>query len=281
MINSQISTYRPAYSRERWTRQRPRVQIVSQVSLEIPYVDDTRDTFAIAQNEVLRWLNNRAGTKLPDAAWEGRTFNLKEVGSQLVEAVNIDGDVWAARLDDADKEVAQRSWTTEFVIRSDPNRENTVLFGCRLSCIALGENPPFTPTIPGVVRQVNDQLGGSIDGRPLSQSAWRVLDGGSANDLVDLLLNPTRQRAIIVVSSPPYGEPPLVSATRLAKSLIGVAHVVDLSSEASLILNRLLGREFSVFNGAVRTYRTDFMPEEDQPGEHPLATLERIRVLAG
>ena len=277
MINPQTSTYRPTYSRERWTRQRSRVQIVSQVSLEIPCVEDTRNAFGVVQNEVLRWLSNRDGVTLTDEAWKGNSFTLKEVGMQPTEAIKLHDDFWAAQFVDADREVAQRSWTTEFVIKIEPERKDTILFGCRLSCTALGENPTFTPSIPRVVRQVNMQLGGSIDGRPLSQSAWRVEDDKSVNELVDLLLDSNRQRSVIVVSSPPYGEPPLVSATNLAKSLIGVAHVIDLSSEASYILTSRIGREFSVFNGAVRTYRTDFLPEEDQPSEHPRALFERIR----
>ena len=279
MTNLQVSAYRPTPSKDKWARQHPisRTQIVSQVLLEIPCADDASNTFHIAQHEVLRWLNNRAGARLPDEAWTGQSFSLDEIGMQPTQAIKLNEDFWSARLIDADKSVAQRSWTTEFVIKIEPNHKSKVLFGCRLSCTALGENPPFTPTIPGVVRQVNEQLGGSIDGRVLSQSAWRVEDDKSVNELVDLLLDPNRQRSVIVVSSPPYGEPPLVSATSLAKLLIGVAHVIDLSSEASYILTNLIGREFSVFNGAVRTYRTDFLPEEDQPSEHPRALYERIR----
>ena len=277
MSNLHDSDDRNSIIRYRRTRLQPKVQIVSQVSLEFPRVRDAVDNFGVVQNEVLRWISNRAGTKLPDAAWEGHSFVLNEIGSQPLEAIKLTDHFWAARLDDADKQVPQRTWTTEFVIRVEPDIATKVSFGCRLSCTALGENPMFTPTIPGVLRQINDQLGGSLDGQPLSQSAWRVEDDKSVTALVNLLLEPTRHRAVIVVSSPPYGEPALISTRSLAKSLIGVAHVVDLSSEASFALTDRIGREFSVFNGAVRTYHPDFLPEEDQPTDHPRAIFERIR----
>ena len=277
MSDIHYSKYRNADFRFRRTRQQPKVQIVSQVLLEFPCVGDISETFGVVQNEVLRWIGNRAGTGLPDAAWEGRSFALNEIGSQPLEAIKLSNGFWAARLDDADRQVPQRSWTTEFVIKVKPENATNVFFGCRLSCTALGDNPTFTPTIPGVVRQINDRLGGILDGRPLIKSAWRVTNDKSVTDLVNLLLEPTRQRAVIVVSSPPYGESALISVETLARSLTGVAHVIELSSEASFILTDRVGREFSVFNGAVRTYQPDFLPEEDQPTDHPRAIFERIR----
>jgi hypothetical protein len=42
-------------------------------------------------------------------------------------------------------------------------------------------------------------------------------------------------------------------------------------------LTELLGREYSVYRGAVRTYRVGFDPEEDQPSDHPVCRAERIR----
>jgi hypothetical protein len=58
--------------------------------------------------------------------------------------------------------------------------------------------------------------------------------------------------------------------------VLGVAHVVELNSNASFRLTTLLGREFSVFDGAVRTYRPGFNPEFDEPSSHPLAFSKSI-----
>ena len=112
------------------------VQPVSQVAFECES-GDTQSAFLTAQKEVLKWVARRAGRQLPDKAWDGQTFDLADVGSQPTAAVAIEKPrYWAVRIDDADKEVARRTWTTEIGIGIAPNY-NT-LFGCRLFCAALG-----------------------------------------------------------------------------------------------------------------------------------------------
>lgn len=278
MINRTRSKLRPEYVRgNSVSSHRPNVQIVSQVSLKFPCFGASDNTFEIAQDEVLRWLSSRAGTKLPDHAWEGRSFILDELAAQNTEAIKLSDTMWAARLIDADKEVPQRFWTTEFSIKVDQRRRDSVIFGCRLFCTAHGDNPAFTPSVPAVIRRLNERLGGTIDGWPLSQSAQYIQDPDSVENLVSLLSDPERQRAVIVISAPPYGESLLVSHNRLARSLTGIAHVIRISSESSHMLANYVGSEFSVFGGAVRTYRPGFQPDSDQPSEHPVASSSRIR----
>ena len=255
--------------------QHPAVQIVSQVLIEVP-TDFPLQTFRECRTEALRWAENRARRKLPPEAWWGHSFDLKNVGTQPVSAVAID-DYWTARIDDADKNVPQRTWITEIGIGIDPGEENLVTFGCRLYCRDLGENPPFSSTIPGVVMQIADNLHATADGQTISTSAWRVHDESTVDQLVDFMLEPSRQRSVIVVASPLSDQPPMVNADGLAKSLVGVAHVASITEDASFILTERVGREFSVFNGAVRTYRTGFFPDADQPSAHPLALYDKVR----
>ena len=77
--------------------------------------------------------------------------------------------------------------------------------------------------------------------------------------------------------TPENDSAPLISAETLALKTLGSAHVVVLSASAAFELTNALGREFSVFNGAVRTYRANFDPESDEPSMHPLALAESIR----
>ena len=46
---------------------------------------------------------------------------------------------------------------------------------------------------------------------------------------------------------------------------------------ASYILSDFIGREFSVFQQGVRTYRPNFNPERDEPFNHPLGLPVRIK----
>lgn len=90
------------------------VRKVSQVALRIVGGNDQKTNFEIARRNCLVWLSNRAGQQLPKNAWDGKSFTLDEVGAQRTAAVALSKPVaWAARLDDADKTVPQRFWTTE------------------------------------------------------------------------------------------------------------------------------------------------------------------------
>lgn len=250
----------------------PIVQIVSQVIIDLPS-DSPAETLEYCRGESLKWAQRKAGTHLPPEAWQGHQFDLKGLHTQPVSATSLDG-YWAARIDDADKSVAQRTWITEIGINN--KNENTVTFGCRLYCRALGENPPYPPTIPSVVRRIASAHSVTIDGRPLRTSAWWIDDQRTVDQLVAFLLQPTRQRSVIAVAAPSAGNPPALSVNRLASSLIGTAHVAYVTEDASYLLTESVGREFSVFSGAVRTYRTGFYPEADQPSAHPLALYDRI-----
>ena len=57
---------------------------------------------------------------------------------------------------------------------------------------------------------------------------------------------------------------------------LGLAHIVQIPWDMAFEWTKLVGKAWSVFHGAVRTYmpRLDF--ERDTPTRHPLATVERI-----
>ena len=255
----------------------PTAQIVSQVLLNLPSPEPAQ-TFQEARAESLKWAHNRAGVTLPSGAWWGHQFHLMGITAQPVAAVPLGDDFWALRVDDADRQTAQRTWITEIGVAI---AETGVTFGCRLYCRTLGENVPFSPSIPGVVRQIVDNLRPTIDGRNIQASAWRVHDEDSVRQLVDFLTEPTRQRSVIVVASPPDGQRYSVDPDLLARSLLGVSHVVTIGQDASFILSDSVGREFSVFDGAVRTYQTGFYPDADQPSSHPLALGSKIEESPG
>jgi hypothetical protein len=260
--------------RDRLYGRRAEVQPVSQVTLEIPSADPVQ-TLERVRHMVLEWMAERAGRSLPSAAWQGQAFELNEVGAQPVEGVVIaEPPCWAARIDDADRVVPQRTWVTEVALAIAGS--DRVIFACRLYCVARGENPPYGPSVPRFVRQVAGGLGARLDGRPLSPSAWNVDTQNAVRELVQLLVSPSRKSPVIVVSRSNETGETLIPADRLAEEAIGVAHVVSLSANASYHLTDLLGKEFSAFNQAVRTFRPGFDPEQDQPSAHPLAMAPAI-----
>jgi hypothetical protein len=124
-----------------------------------------------------------------------------------------------------------------------------VRFGTRLTCVTRGDDPPFTPSIPGLVRQLADTIGLTDYGQPILSVPILVEDRTSAEDLVNLLTDKRRTRPVFAISRTEIGT--IINANYLAGQCCGAGHVVAISSEASFALTDLLGREYSVYRGAV------------------------------
>ncbi|GMW05563.1 MAG: hypothetical protein QY320_08290 [Gammaproteobacteria bacterium] len=249
---------------------------VSQVLLHLRGTDKTK-LFDKARNEILDWIAGRAGRTLPDAARRGEAFELDDVGSQPVAAVTLeDPRYWAARLDDADKNVPQRTWVTEIGLADDPS--DGIIFGVRLVCVTRGRDAPCDRTIPSFVRTIAVPGSAWLDAVPIRSGPWLVSDDGAVEELVQLLTRP-RRADVIVIALPEVSENPadaLVAAGDLYRRTLGAAHIVLLSGPASFHLSDRIGKEYSVFRQAVRTYRPGFDPDRDEPYSHPLALPHRI-----
>lgn len=256
---------------------RPAVRPISQVLLTLRGGKDV-DNFDSARKHCLQWLAYRAGRPIPPAAWNGASFELEDVGAQRVGAVSIETPrYWAARLDDADRAVAQRTWVTEIGIGQ--KNSGPILFGARLTCVTRGDDAPFARSIPGFIRTVVASGGATLDGRPIGRDPWLVKSERDVDRLVELLVNRERHADVIVFSLPEGSTNPrdaAAPARDVHDSTLGAAHVVILTGPASFYLSDRVGKEFSVFRQGVRTYLAGFNPDQDEPFRHPLALPERI-----
>ena len=244
--------------------------------LDLPTHDSER-TFYRCLAMALDWVSGEGRARgqrieLPREAYRGEPFQ-KELDTHPVQADTLDG-YWVVKVDEADTSVPQRTWITEIGISR--HSDTLVRFGCRLYCRSLGADPPYEPSVPKVVPNIASLMRATVDGESVSQRARSIDDEGGVGELVDLLSEPTRQLSVIVVTAPPNEEAAAVSPDSLARSLIGVAHVVFLTEEASHHLTSRLGKRHSVFGGAIRTYRTGFHPEADEPRAHPLKLYDSI-----
>jgi hypothetical protein len=254
------------------------VRPVSQVVLQLRGKPGA-DPFEIARNVVIGWIKNRAGRPLPPEAAKGESFELEEVGSQRTAAVAIKQPrYWAARLDDSDREVARRDWVTEVGIAEHANKD--VIFGARLNCVTIGEDRPFAPSIPGFVRTIVERMPNvRLEGRTISLDPWLVQDEDDVEALVAFITNRGRRIDLIVCALPEGSEDPAtatVSADQIHTRTLGSAHIAIITGPASFFLSDRVGKEFSVFRGAVRSYRSGFDAALDEPFRHPLAMPNRI-----
>ena len=253
------------------------IRPISQVNVRLKPIDG-KDRFVETVKALLPWMSNRAGRKLPDEAWQRRSFELADVGAQRVAAVALDEPrYWAGRVDDADKNLAQRTWVTEVGVGVADDGD--VLFGCRLVCATRGEDTPFVRSVPGFVAAICTAGPAELDGRAVTRAPWLVASEHDVAALVDLLELPGRRAPVVVLALDDGVIDPALTAidARLVhKATLGAAHVVVLTGPASFHLTDAVGKESSVFRRAVRTYRPGFTRWRDSPLRHPLALPERI-----
>ena len=253
------------------------IRPVSQVMLRLR-PKDGHDRFTETIRHILRWMNRRAGRTLPEEAWQGKSFELTEIGAQRTAAIALpEHQYWSARLDDSDKTVPLRTWVTEIGIGKDSNGD--VLFGARLVCVTRGVDESFQRTVPGFTKAVVNDGPAELDGSSVSQVVPLISTAADVERLVALLESSSRQSDVLVFALPEGSANPseaAASAQLVLDSTIGAAHVFVITGQASFHLTDFVGRELSVFRKAVRIYRPGFRSWTDEPSRHPLVLPERI-----
>lgn len=263
----------------------PRVRPISQVLLTCS--SEATDAGHVAdeiRRVVLRWIRGKAGRSLPQPAWDGDPFNLAHVGAQRAEATRVDG-YWSARADDQDKTVARRTWVTDVTLATESDR---VLFGTRLFAVTHGEDVPMSRSLPYLVRDVVNSVDCYIDGRKIESQRighriniqpWVINSESEVESLVSFLTDPSRKLPVCVFSLPEWSTSPNDTALNTEPVLngtVGVAHVAMLTGPASHLLTESIGREWSVFRSAVRTYWPKIDLDTSDPFQHLLTTLPKM-----
>lgn len=253
------------------------IRPISQITLRLKQ-NQARDRFAETVDSILRWINKRAGRRLPEDAWQRKSFELSDIGSQRTAAVAMSTPrYWAARLDDADKNVPLRTWVTEIGVGVDENGD--VLFGARLICTTRGDDEPFERSIPGFCKEIIGMGSAELDGVSLTGMPKFLSSVDDVRLLVELLENVNRTADVIVFALPEGSLNPIeasASVSSVHQRTLGLAHVFVISGPASFELTDRVGRELSVFKQGVRIYRPQFRAWIDQPSNHPLFFHQRI-----
>lgn len=261
---------------------RPAIQPVSQCTLLIDAGANVSAFNGLMQS-VLAWMERRSGRRLPEHAHEGKSFVIDDIGSQRTEAISIASPrYWAARIDDADKSVPQRTWTTEIALA--PQADGRVLFGTRLQCVSRGQFVEFDASVPSFVREVVESGQAWLDGINISAEPMLIETEDEADELCKLLWNRSRRSDVIVFSLPENSNDwaeTIIPARDVARRLAGAAHVAIVSQAASYRLTDQVGKALSVYRQAVRTYRPGFDPSLDEAATHPLGLPNRIANWAG
>lgn len=251
-------------------------------------VEDPGQVYGRTIGKILEWLSKKEPHLLPNPFWLMPSFRKEEQG-QVLEVVSLHHrSIWAARLTHPDvglgeefKPVAGRSWTTDVSVVSVGGQ---VRFGIEVFASTLNPEAPQPVFIrPGVIRSLCESVG-LAQVRPLDGKPWTLESAEDLDALEILLADPDRDLAVLVVSQPDSrhwtgpGEAPetLLDCDKLAGKTIGYSQVVKLPFSLAFEWTKRVGKAWSVFDGAVRTYMPGLDFERDSLSAHPLALKDRI-----
>lgn len=236
---------------------------------------------------IIGWLRSRCATELPQEAWEGKDFECGVPGHQ-VECITIPSQgLWSLRLTHPDaphgerEAVPGRTWTTELALKQGDL--NIHQLGLRLFCASQSYScADITLTRPKIVQYLADNFVLStvrqIQGRP-----WYLNADNDLKEFYRFIKNSKRVLPVYLLTE--VDEKKLPGRVRkyvldehvLAESTLGLAHVAVLPHDMSFEWTKRVGKVWSAFQGAVRTYRPDLDFDTDSPfADHPLILAENI-----
>ena len=251
----------PAPTRSRLSRSAGTVNVLALAALLGKTGSTSAPAFEKAKKLILDWLANKAFRSL-DAAGNHHVEHAD--GEVTIET--DDQGIWAMRFDDRRSMEDGAIWRVEVTLLG----KGAAAISVRMAQVRSSEDapPPVASGAPGVVSKIAQQIGLQDAGVALVDAAQQLKGSKDAPWFLQLLLNPHRSQPVIVVSGNVDQ-----SADRLAKRLVGVAHVVRIDHALSDSLIRHFGRDRSVYGNAVRLYRPGFTADSD-PYQHPIWALK-------
>ena len=148
----------------------------------------------------------------------------------------------------------------------------------RLSATLLTGRAAHTAAAPEVVRRLADSPGLTDYGWRLRATPWVVRDAESVDGLIHLIGDPERTRPVFLTGleiGETDPETAAIDVADLAWRTVGLAHVAVLTGPMTFALSDRVGRRFSVFGNAVRTYHPGCVFGEREE-RHPMALAETL-----
>jgi len=191
-----------------------------------------------------------------------------------------DLDLWVCRMEHDDSSVAARTWSVDVALRKVGSE---VILIERTLCISLTTCVELVPlNVPRVIRDVIARVGLN-DVIPISGKPWRLETVAELDTLEQFLASAARTLPVVMLTEPePQGTRTykvarfVLDPITAAKDLEGLAHVVVMPRGLGFDWTRKVGRPWSAFNGAIRTYRPGLNFANDDAYRHPLAKLDEI-----
>lgn len=209
------------------------------------------------------------------------SFNGTQNGVELGVVCQLDKGIFVLRAAHQDRYIAGRVWITDVELLKN---NNECTFAIRLSVSSpqsCTEEIPFSR--PQFVGRIMSDIG-LYDVQKLEFTPKYIENQQDVDDFIHLLENSDRTMPVLLLTACNSIEDSIhngymMDAEKMANDLRGAAHVYQIMShEANDYLNDTIGKHWSAFNGAVRTYYPGLSFESSEPYQHPLVTQQTIRI---
>lgn len=240
-----------------------------------------QEAFERTGNIIYEWAKQKF-SKIFKMPYRKETLNLKRDGSEIGLIYEPEKNLFIFRGVHPDIHIPGRIWTTDVEIRKNDLGE--YIFAVQLSVTSLQtctEEVPFS--CPGFVRLIIENIG-LKDVVPLAKNnVHAVATLSDVENFLGFLKNPARTMPVVLLThcidgndAPHDGY--MLNAYQMAGDLSGTAHVFQITSEANTYFTELIGKEWSAYNGAVRTYYPNVDLEYGNSRQHPFLTQWSIRL---
>ncbi len=244
-----------------------RIVRISQVHAQVMGCPST-NPFKRTRDIVLKWAETRS-VVLPSEAWQGEPFEINPPGPLL--HVITHPNIWAMQFAHGDEQ--NRYWTTNATII---RHKNQVHIGSTVVCSL--PKTALTParSVPSFYKEINNDMGLSDHGHKLGMLSF-ASDKNQTDRLLSFLQCKTRTKPVVVISLLDGTNASPIEPSKLAKKLGPLAHVYVITPDMSRHLTIKTAKEWSVYQGAIRTYLSQYDPSTDDPYKHPLETYPEIK----
>ncbi|ODR33602.1 hypothetical protein [Eisenbergiella tayi] len=240
-------------------------------------------TFFFCSKIIYEWIQE----KFPNYKLPMQVSNYNRIGpvGNIDIIYNQANRYFCMRTIHPDTGVAGRTWTTEAEIIEISNQ---LCFGVKNLYTTMDDNKcvRVNKSIPGFVRDIDIKVGLRDRGRATG-NVWNIENDVDIENLYDFISSKDRRLPVVLVTPNSSTEKELlkyfevesgylIDSIKLAKKSRFFAHIVKLSLETSYKWTNRVGRSWSVYDGAVRTYYTDVDFNTDTYFSHPLITTPKI-----
>lgn len=264
---------------------KPRIQTIYQFRATIDTANHTAEGVKEkAIGLILGWIKEKYSASLPATAYAGESFDLPLPGQKLECVALPDEGIWSVLLEQPDAPMGDRPavpgrvWTTEIALRDLDELE----FSIRVNCASLSySEQPIILTRPRIVVELAKNLGLKKI-RAISSDPWIIDNASELHSLYLLIQDKKRFLPIILLSEAAPHEHEvevrryLLDESALARRAIGYAYVAVLSKEMAYKWTEAVGKDWTVYNGAVRTYYPGVDLDNDNPFFHPRVLANQI-----